>query len=137
MITDTSSENLSVRKYRPNSPTHFIPVPDSTLVNDVIGGEDVLVMNYSLTDGGPLDDDGIENGIIVDPVGIASVRVSSNVIENPGGSGNGSGPASNSSNSARGNLATTGAHTVYEMYAAIMLLLAGALLLGSTRGSKL
>jgi hypothetical protein len=47
-------------------------VPGSAISSQVIGGTRALVSSYSITDGGDLDDDGKANGIIVDPVGLAT-----------------------------------------------------------------
>ena len=135
VFTDISAEGLSVRKYRADSPTHFIPVTEATLVNDVVGGQDVLVMDHPPEDGGALDDDGIANGVIVDPVGIASVKVSSTSANNPNG-GSGSASGSNST-SANGLLASTGANTMYEFYIAMLMMLLGGMILGSSKGTRL
>jgi len=40
-----------------------------------VGGQPVLKVVYSVTDGGPLDEDGTANGVIVDPVGLAQDAV--------------------------------------------------------------
>ena len=135
VFTDISAEGLSARKYRADSPTHPTPATEATLVNDVAGGQDVLVMDHPPEDGGALDDDGIANGVIVDPVGIASVKVSSTSANNPNG-GSGSASGSNST-SANGLLASTGANTMYEFYIAMLMMLLGGMILGSSKGTRL
>ncbi len=59
------------RKYNPTTET-FTDIPDSTLTTATLGDSTALKLSYSVTDGGELDDDGEENGIIVDPVGLAT-----------------------------------------------------------------
>jgi|GEM_PF-6556767 len=49
----------------------YATVPDATVSRQTINGQAVLVVSYTVTDGGPLDADGTENGIIVDPAGPA------------------------------------------------------------------
>lgn len=46
-------------------------VNDATISTQTISGHQVLVVTYSVTDGGPLDADGVANGTIIDPVGLA------------------------------------------------------------------
>lgn len=59
---------FTLRKYINGS---YQAVPGATFVQRVIDGRQVLVVTYQVTDGGPLDDDGVQNGIIVDPAGPA------------------------------------------------------------------
>lgn len=49
----------------------FSDIPGSTLTSEVVGSSTALKLVYSIKDGGELDADGKENGIIVDPVGLA------------------------------------------------------------------
>ena len=42
-----------------------------TLSNATINNGNPVIVSYEIKDGGPLDDDGVENGIIVDPAGLA------------------------------------------------------------------
>ena len=60
-----------LRKYNPNTET-YTDVSGSTIVSQTIGSSQALVTTYSITDGGDLDDDGEANGVIVDPVGLAT-----------------------------------------------------------------
>ncbi|MEZ4211219.1 MAG: peptidoglycan-binding domain-containing protein, partial [Candidatus Paceibacterota bacterium] len=61
---------------------------DSAVIEEVtIDGQRALKMTYDVTDGGALDEDGLENGTIVDPVGFARVAATSS-----GGSSSGSKP---------------------------------------------
>lgn len=117
VFTNDTADGYSVRKYRPNTHT-FEAVPGSNVEEQTIGGQSALVLTYDITDGGPLDDDGIENGIILDPVGLAAVFVSST----PG--------VSNTNNpTTKGTLAATGAGTSIQTSATAMwLLIIGAIL---------
>jgi hypothetical protein len=58
------------RKYDPVSKT-YTDIPGATVTNVTIGGQTALKITYSITDGGPLDADGVANGTIVDPAGPA------------------------------------------------------------------
>ncbi len=51
-------------------------VTGATLTTTTIGGHSVLQASYQVTDGGPLDDDGTANGVIVDPAGPAVLGAS-------------------------------------------------------------
>ncbi len=68
--TDTDPSSFLVRKYNPST-NSFRDVPGASLVRETLGSNSVLKLTYSITDGGELDDDGMTNGIIVDPVGLA------------------------------------------------------------------
>jgi len=62
--------NFVARKY--NTATHtYADIPGAVVSNVAIGGQTALKITYSITDGGPLDADGIANGTIVDPAGPA------------------------------------------------------------------
>jgi len=66
----TPNNTMSIRKY--NSTTHaYQAVPGATITSTTIAGQQVTKVTYQITDGGPLDQDGTANGVIVDPVGIA------------------------------------------------------------------
>ncbi|MDQ5913904.1 MAG: Fibronectin type-III protein, partial [Patescibacteria group bacterium] len=47
-------------------------VPGATTTNLTVGGSQVTRASYQIQDGSDLDDDGISDGNIVDPVGLAS-----------------------------------------------------------------
>lgn len=59
---------MTARKYREGT---YINIPDAEITNVTIDSLPVLRVSYEITDGGDLDDDGDENGIIVDPAGPA------------------------------------------------------------------
>lgn len=46
-------------------------VTGATMSNGIIAGHPVLLVSYQVVDGGALDDDGLANGVIVDPAGPA------------------------------------------------------------------
>lgn len=46
-------------------------IEDATITRTTIGGANVIVAEYVVVDGGPLDADGEVNGVIVDPAGLA------------------------------------------------------------------
>lgn len=47
----------------------YTTISDATFVKTTINGEMVWVVTYTVVDGGPLDADGVANGIVVDPAG--------------------------------------------------------------------
>ena len=66
----TPLNTMLLRKY--NSTTHsYTTIPGSTVTPATIGGQTVTKVRYQITDGGAFDQDGLANGVIVDPVGLA------------------------------------------------------------------
>lgn len=65
------SSELVLRKYNPNSETYF-DIEEATLEQTTINGYTVTVVTYEVTDGGELDTDGVEDGNISDPAGLAT-----------------------------------------------------------------
>jgi hypothetical protein len=65
----TSTNGMVVRKYNPTTNTY------TTIAGAVISGSSPVTVTYTLTDGGALDADGVANGIIVDPIGLALPQV--------------------------------------------------------------
>lgn len=115
---ETDVTDFSARKYRPNTHT-FEAVENSTVESETIGGQHAIHLNYSIQDGAAQDDDGVANGIIVDPVGLAEVYVGSQSVTNP---------------SATGTLAATGAKNItVEAIIAGVLLLAGIVMIATSR----
>lgn len=64
-----SAGNLVARKVKNGV---YTTIPGAVLSAVTIGGQSALKLSYSVTDGGSLDQDGIADGNIVDPVGLAS-----------------------------------------------------------------
>lgn len=60
-----------LRKYNPGT-GEYADVAGSTIATQTVGSSSALVSTYSITDGGQYDDDGQANGIIIDPVGLAT-----------------------------------------------------------------
>lgn len=69
--SDLAASGLMARKFDDVN-NQFISVPNASITSDTIGGEKVIRLAYSVKDGSSLDDDGTENGLIVDPIGLAS-----------------------------------------------------------------
>lgn len=64
------ANKMVARKY--NSVTNtYSTVAGAIITNVTIGGQPALKIVYAITDGGSMDEDGIANGTIVDPVGPA------------------------------------------------------------------
>jgi hypothetical protein len=55
----------------------YTAVPGAIIQQVTIGGISVTRASYEITDGSSLDDDGVADGNIVDPVGIAQSIVGS------------------------------------------------------------
>ncbi len=72
-----SKAGLIVRKYNPTTHafTNLSASYGATLTETTIDGSLVTIASYQLTDGGPLDLDGIVNGEFEDPVGLARANV--------------------------------------------------------------
>lgn len=63
--------DLVVRKYSPLTQSYGT-ITDVVMNEQTINGHIVTVVQYEVQDGGPLDADGVENGVIVDPIGLAA-----------------------------------------------------------------
>ena len=61
--------NFAARKYSPAG-SSYATIPGASIAQVTIGGQTATKLTYQITDGGPLDQDGVANGIIVDPVGL-------------------------------------------------------------------
>ena len=65
---DAPSSEFVMRKL---ANEQYTTITDTSFGSTVIGGRDVLAVSYDVTDGGALDADGEENGVVVDPAGPA------------------------------------------------------------------
>ncbi len=73
---DSDSNNLVVRKYKATN-NSYTTITDVTMSDLTVDGQAVTKAVYSVIDGGTLDDDGLANGTIVDPVGFGNSAVGS------------------------------------------------------------
>ena len=64
------SGQLVARKYNAKNQSYGA-VPGATISQITLSGQTVTKLVYQVTDGGPLDEDGSANGVIIDPVGLA------------------------------------------------------------------
>ncbi|MEO6761227.1 MAG: choice-of-anchor U domain-containing protein, partial [Candidatus Saccharimonadales bacterium] len=70
--TDLKPSDVTARKY--NSTTKkYADIPGATITETTVNSKHALQLAYDITDGGALDQDGIVNSVIVDPVGLATV----------------------------------------------------------------
>ena len=69
------SSSLTLRKYS-SSAKQYQTVPGAAITSTTIGGKAATKVVYQIVDGGPLDQDGTANGVIVDPVGVAQPSAS-------------------------------------------------------------
>lgn len=63
---------MVLRKYDPNTLT-YSTIEDAVIEERTINGQVVTVVTYQVEDGGPLDADGLVDGFISDPAGLATV----------------------------------------------------------------
>lgn len=82
---DYDADDFTLRKFS-SSNEKYSPINDAVIQNDTINGKSVLKVTYAITDGGELDEDGVANGTIVDPVGLAMIEQVNPAT--PGGTGN-------------------------------------------------
>lgn len=73
---DAAANGFVLRKYLDGQ---YATVSGATFDMQTIAGRQVLTVSYDVTDGGPLDADGIANGVIVDPAGPGVLAVSASV----------------------------------------------------------
>jgi len=75
--TNQSPSAFTPRKHNTNTNTYttLSTQTQTSLTQTTINNQPVLKLSYQLTDGGPLDQDGVANGTIVDPVGLAQASV--------------------------------------------------------------
>lgn len=68
--TELTPDQVTPRKY--NSRTgQYGTIAGATMTETTVDGNHAIRLAYSATDGGELDEDGVANGVIVDPVGLA------------------------------------------------------------------
>ena len=65
-----NAAQIAARKYNAIAGT-YQTIPGSVVSNVTIGGQAALKIVYQITDGGPLDQDGLADGTIIDPAGPA------------------------------------------------------------------
>ena len=75
--TSTPPNSFTPRKYNTTNQTYttLSTQTQTSLTQTTINNQTVLKLSYQLQDGGPLDQDNIANGTIVDPVGLAQASV--------------------------------------------------------------
>jgi hypothetical protein len=66
-----SEAGATARKYDPRTES-YTPIETAALGVETIDSQPTTVISYEVTDGQSLDIDGEENGIIVDPIGLAA-----------------------------------------------------------------
>ncbi len=65
-----NANNIIARKYSTRTLT-YSTITSAVITDVTIGGQPAVEIAYDIVDGGPLDDDGLVNGTIVDPSGPA------------------------------------------------------------------
>ena len=73
--TNLTPSQVVAQKYNPNTQT-YVSIPGAVVTQTTLSGQPALNVSYTIADGGPLDEDGTVNGVIVDPVTLAETTVS-------------------------------------------------------------
>jgi tripartite motif-containing protein 71 len=116
-FTDVVKDGFIARKF--NSSTElYSDLLGSEISESLVNGNPSLALNYQIEDGGESDEDGVTNGTIVDPVGLALNRQATG--SNPASANN----VTNATNSA-GKLAKTGQSEIQIMLLAATLFSVG------------
>lgn len=68
--TDLTPSDVTARKYNTGTDI-YADVPGASITETTLNGNHALLLTYDITDGGDLDSDGLANGTILDPVGLA------------------------------------------------------------------
>ncbi len=71
---DVSPNGKLLRKHNPTTNAYFT-ITDASISTQTINGSSVTVVTYQITDGGERDTDGVADGIINDPAGLATAVV--------------------------------------------------------------
>lgn len=129
--TNLASEDVVPRKYNSITET-YEDIPDAEVTATTVGGQPALLLEYDITDGGPLDEDEIENGVIVDPVALGAA-VSSEPVDGEGGSAGSNGSESESDST--GSLANTGQSVLMYSFIGLITILLTILVSRRTPGS--
>lgn len=114
MYYNVEPEDTTLRKYNENT-GEYSQITSADIEALTIDSSTVTVASYTLTDGGELDMDGVEDGVFTDPAGLA------NFI----GSNNSDSGSTNSSSTVAGTLAETGISQNLLTGVATMLLIMG------------
>lgn len=70
-VTDLKPNEVAARKYHSNpAKKTYSTIPGATVTETTVSGQHALVLGYDIQDGGELDQDGLTNGSITDPVGL-------------------------------------------------------------------
>jgi DNA-binding beta-propeller fold protein YncE len=73
--TNLTPGQVVARKYNPAT-QKYTTIPGAVITETTLSGHAALQLTYSISDGSSLDADGAANGIIVDPVGLATITSS-------------------------------------------------------------
>lgn len=76
-VTDLKPNEVTPMKYINGT---YSPIANATVEQAALEGKSALKLMYQLSDGGALDEDGVVNGEIVDPVGLAVQSSETNIL---------------------------------------------------------
>lgn len=97
---ENDTTNMVARKYNADTDT-YTTIEDAAISAVEMDGGQAIKLEYQVTDGGPLDEDGLENGIIVDPVGLAVSQGGNITPDNNGGANSSGGVLANTGQAAQ------------------------------------
>lgn len=107
--------NYTARKFINGT---YVTIPGATISRETVDGQSVTRLTYQVKDGGELDADGIENGVIVDPAGLAVALSSAQ------GSADNTGAAIGAPNTGIGRPTTTGTLTLLAAIVSLLVVAA-------------
>lgn len=70
VVSDLAPSEVTPRKYNATT-KQYASIPNATVTPTTLDDKPALQVTYQVADGGSLDEDGVVNGTIVDPVGLA------------------------------------------------------------------
>lgn len=105
--TDLKPNDVTARKYD-STTKQYTNLLGATVTETTLSGKHALELTYKVTDGGALDQDGVINGVIVDPVGLATIAGNDPAGNNPIGNNSGGGSNNSSVNNSGINAPNTG-----------------------------
>lgn len=66
--------DYTARKYKTDTQA-YLDIPGAAITREDYNGKSMLKLTYQITDGGILDQDGVVNGTVIDPVGLATTTL--------------------------------------------------------------
>ncbi len=121
--TELAPEDVTPRKYNSITET-YQDIPDAEVTATTVGGQPALLLSYDITDGGELDEDGDDNGVIVDPValGVAINNTPDDDSDTESDTDDSSGSGTGAGGNTASDLADTGIDGVLITFVSMLLI---------------